>query len=179
MCETVDVLIVGAGFSGLCMAIKLREAGMNSFLVIEKAEEIGGTWWSRTRRFGAPKGILAAKWFSPRQYPRAGPDRIRCCQRHLPAVCYDGFGGFVASAALPFLFFIPHRLLSATLPQRQCPVPLGSAGRGCTQGSRQRSLGSHSPPGCCGGEVGRPAAQVRPVLLEPVHPCRRNVLPKR
>jgi cation diffusion facilitator CzcD-associated flavoprotein CzcO len=41
----VDTLIVGAGFSGLCMAMKLRQAGMNSFLVIEKSEGIGGTWW--------------------------------------------------------------------------------------------------------------------------------------
>jgi cation diffusion facilitator CzcD-associated flavoprotein CzcO len=41
---SVDVLIVGAGFSGLCMAIKLRQARMNSFLVIEKGEDIGGTW---------------------------------------------------------------------------------------------------------------------------------------
>ena len=43
--ESVDVLIVGAGFSGLCMAIQLRKAGMDSFLVIEKGEELGGTWW--------------------------------------------------------------------------------------------------------------------------------------
>jgi cation diffusion facilitator CzcD-associated flavoprotein CzcO len=42
---TVDTLIVGAGFSGLCMAIKLRAAGMDSFLVIEKSDGIGGTWW--------------------------------------------------------------------------------------------------------------------------------------
>jgi len=42
---TIDTLIVGAGFSGLCMAMKLREAGMNDFLVIEKSEGIGGTWW--------------------------------------------------------------------------------------------------------------------------------------
>jgi cation diffusion facilitator CzcD-associated flavoprotein CzcO len=41
----VDVLIVGAGFSGICMAIKLLEAGMKSFLVIEKSDDIGGTWW--------------------------------------------------------------------------------------------------------------------------------------
>lgn len=41
----VDVLIVGAGFSGICMGIKLLEAGMKSFLIIEKSEEIGGTWW--------------------------------------------------------------------------------------------------------------------------------------
>lgn len=43
--SAVDVLIVGAGFSGLCMAIKLREAGMESFLVVEKGSDVGGTWW--------------------------------------------------------------------------------------------------------------------------------------
>src|SRR5258708_22216696 len=42
---TVDVLIIGAGFSGLCMGIKLLEAGMKSFLIIEKSADIGGTWW--------------------------------------------------------------------------------------------------------------------------------------
>ena len=42
---TVDVLVVGAGFSGLCMGIKLLEAGLKSFLIIEKSCEIGGTWW--------------------------------------------------------------------------------------------------------------------------------------
>ena len=41
----VDVLIVGGGFSGLGMAIKLREAGMNSFLLLEKSDDIGGTWY--------------------------------------------------------------------------------------------------------------------------------------
>ena len=41
----VDVLIVGAGFSGICMGIKLLEAGISSFLIIEKSEAIGGTWW--------------------------------------------------------------------------------------------------------------------------------------
>jgi cation diffusion facilitator CzcD-associated flavoprotein CzcO len=42
---SVDVLIVGAGFSGLCMGIKLLEAGEKNFLIIEKSEDIGGTWW--------------------------------------------------------------------------------------------------------------------------------------
>jgi len=39
-----DVLIIGTGFAGLCMAIKLREAGMNDFTVLERAEGPGGTW---------------------------------------------------------------------------------------------------------------------------------------
>ncbi len=39
-------MIIGAGFSGLGMAIKLLEAGTTSFLLIEKADEIGGTWYA-------------------------------------------------------------------------------------------------------------------------------------
>ena len=42
---SVDVLIVGAGFSGICMGIKLLEAGVKNFLIIEKSEDLGGTWY--------------------------------------------------------------------------------------------------------------------------------------
>jgi hypothetical protein len=42
----LDVLIVGAGFSGLGMAIKLLQQGNKDFLVIEKADDIGGTWYA-------------------------------------------------------------------------------------------------------------------------------------
>ena len=38
------VLIIGAGMSGLCMAIKLREAGI-PFQLIEKNDTVGGTWY--------------------------------------------------------------------------------------------------------------------------------------
>ncbi len=41
---TVDHLVVGAGFAGLGMAIKLAEAGQDDFLVIERDSGIGGTW---------------------------------------------------------------------------------------------------------------------------------------
>jgi cation diffusion facilitator CzcD-associated flavoprotein CzcO len=46
--EAIDVLIVGAGFSGLCMAIQLRRAGLESFAIVEKGAELGGTWWFNT-----------------------------------------------------------------------------------------------------------------------------------
>jgi cation diffusion facilitator CzcD-associated flavoprotein CzcO len=39
----VPVLVVGSGFAGLCAAIKLGEAG-RSYLVIERGDEVGGTW---------------------------------------------------------------------------------------------------------------------------------------
>ena len=44
----VDVAIVGSGFSGLCMAIKLREAGIEDFVVLERGAKVGGTWWFNT-----------------------------------------------------------------------------------------------------------------------------------
>ena len=40
----VDVAIIGAGFSGLGAAIKLRQAGRHDFVVLERAGEVGGTW---------------------------------------------------------------------------------------------------------------------------------------
>ena len=44
----VDHLIVGAGFAGLCAAIKLDEAGERDFVVIEKDTDVGGTWHINT-----------------------------------------------------------------------------------------------------------------------------------
>lgn len=40
----VDVAIIGTGFAGLAMAIKMKEAGLDDFVVLEKADEVGGTW---------------------------------------------------------------------------------------------------------------------------------------
>jgi len=38
-------VIVGAGFAGICMAIKLKQAGNDDFVILEKASDIGGTWF--------------------------------------------------------------------------------------------------------------------------------------
>ncbi len=39
-----DIVIAGTGFAGLGMAIKLKKAGVESFVLLERALEIGGTW---------------------------------------------------------------------------------------------------------------------------------------
>lgn len=44
----VEHLIVGAGFAGLCAAIKLQEDGESDFLVVEKGPDVGGTWRDNT-----------------------------------------------------------------------------------------------------------------------------------
>jgi cation diffusion facilitator CzcD-associated flavoprotein CzcO len=76
------VVIIGAGFGGIGMAIALKQAGIDDFAVLERAGELGGTWrdnsypgltcdipsqlysfsfrpWRWSRRFPAREEILA------------------------------------------------------------------------------------------------------------------------
>ncbi len=43
--EEREVVILGAGMSGLCTAVALRRARRDDFVVIEQSEGLGGTWW--------------------------------------------------------------------------------------------------------------------------------------
>ena len=61
---TPTVVVVGAGFGGIAAGVKLRNAGIDTFTIIEGSPGIGGTWWDNrypgaevdvatlTRRFG-------------------------------------------------------------------------------------------------------------------------------
>lgn len=44
MKATVDVAIIGAGFAGLGAAVRLKQRGNTSFLIFERAADVGGTW---------------------------------------------------------------------------------------------------------------------------------------
>lgn len=46
--RAVRHLVIGAGFGGLCAAIKLNEAGEHDVVVIEKGSDVGGTWRDNT-----------------------------------------------------------------------------------------------------------------------------------
>ncbi|MFC6013152.1 flavin-containing monooxygenase [Nocardia lasii] len=43
-----EVVVIGAGISGVGAAIKLREAGVEDVVIVEKAETFGGTWRANT-----------------------------------------------------------------------------------------------------------------------------------
>lgn len=45
--DRYHVLVIGSGYSGLAMAIKLKEAGI-PFTVIEKNDDVGGTWYENS-----------------------------------------------------------------------------------------------------------------------------------
>ncbi len=46
--ERVRTLVVGAGFGGLGIAIALHGRGDHDFLVVERADDVGGTWRDNT-----------------------------------------------------------------------------------------------------------------------------------
>src|SRR3954465_15462520 len=48
MQNEVDIAIVGSGFSGLGMAIRLKQQGREDFVVLEGGDEVGGTWHFNT-----------------------------------------------------------------------------------------------------------------------------------
>jgi cation diffusion facilitator CzcD-associated flavoprotein CzcO len=110
-----DVVIVGSGFAGLCMAAKLRQAGIDNFVILEKDAELGGTWWANsypgcavdvpshlysfsfaqntrwTRRFAGQQELLAytrgvAREFGLEPHVRTGTE--------LQAADFDEEGGF-------------------------------------------------------------------------------------
>src|SRR3954467_3509783 len=42
--STSSVVIIGSGFSGLAMAVELKRSGRDDFIVLERANDVGGTW---------------------------------------------------------------------------------------------------------------------------------------
>ncbi|MCW3015658.1 MAG: FAD-dependent pyridine nucleotide-disulfide oxidoreductase [Solirubrobacterales bacterium] len=46
--NTPSVAIIGCGFGGLAAAIELKRAGIENFVVLERAAEVGGVWQANT-----------------------------------------------------------------------------------------------------------------------------------
>ncbi len=70
MAASEEILIVGSGFAGLGMGIRLKQAGMNDFTILEQASDLGGTW--RDNRYpGAACDVESHLYsFSFEQNPR-------------------------------------------------------------------------------------------------------------
>ena len=95
------VAIIGAGFSGLCMAIRLRREGIEDFVVLERSDEIGGTWRDNTYpgcQCDIPS-VLYSFSFAPnpdwsRFYPLQSEirDYLRRCARDFGVMPHIRFG---------------------------------------------------------------------------------------
>jgi cation diffusion facilitator CzcD-associated flavoprotein CzcO len=70
----VDVLIVGAGFAGIGMGIQLARRGRESFVIIEQAGDVGGTW--RDNRYPGVACDIPSHLYSFSFRPNPGWSRV-------------------------------------------------------------------------------------------------------
>jgi cation diffusion facilitator CzcD-associated flavoprotein CzcO len=71
------VVVVGAGFGGIGMAAALRQAGIEDFLVIDRADDLGGTWRDNTYpglACDVPSNLYSFS-FRPSRWSRRFPPR--------------------------------------------------------------------------------------------------------
>lgn len=48
LADTLDVLIIGAGFAGLAIGRQLKTAGIKDFAILDRADGVGGVWRANT-----------------------------------------------------------------------------------------------------------------------------------
>jgi cation diffusion facilitator CzcD-associated flavoprotein CzcO len=60
--RSLRVAIIGAGMSGICMAVKLQDAGIDLFTIFEKADDVGGTW--RDNTYPGLTGDVPSRYYS-------------------------------------------------------------------------------------------------------------------
>lgn len=82
-----EVVVVGAGFSGIGAAIALQDAGIDDVLVLESGDGIGGAWHWNTYPGVAVDIPSFSYQFSYRQ--RAGWSRVYAPGRELKAYAED------------------------------------------------------------------------------------------
>lgn len=88
MSDEVDVAIVGAGFGGLLTGARLRELGVRSIRLIDKAADVGGTWyWNRYPGIACDvesyvyMPLLEELGYVPSEKYAKGPEIFEHCRR--------------------------------------------------------------------------------------------------
>jgi cation diffusion facilitator CzcD-associated flavoprotein CzcO len=88
-----EVLIIGTGFSGLGMGIRLLEAGMSDFKILEQAGGVGGTW--RDNHYPGVACDVPSHLYSFSFEPNPGWSRLFAEQHEILAYlnhCADKYG---------------------------------------------------------------------------------------
>src|SRR5437773_5365881 len=81
------VAIVGSGFAGLGMAIRLKQEGMDDFVVLERADDVGGTW--RDNTYPGCQCDVPSHLYSFSFAPNPGWSRTYSKQREIQAYLRD------------------------------------------------------------------------------------------
>ncbi|MDQ2709259.1 MAG: NAD(P)/FAD-dependent oxidoreductase [Actinomycetota bacterium] len=72
------VVIVGAGFGGIAAAIELRRHGFDQLTILERADELGGTWYHNSYPGAAcdiPSHAYSFSYAQRRDWPKLCPEQ--------------------------------------------------------------------------------------------------------
>ncbi|KOG33526.1 flavin-containing monooxygenase [Streptomyces resistomycificus] len=89
--EHVRVAVIGSGFGGLGAAVRLRREGVTDFVVLERADSVGGTWRDNTYPGCAcdvPSHLYSFSFAPNAHWPRtfSGQQHIRAYLEHVADV---------------------------------------------------------------------------------------------
>lgn len=96
----LEFAIVGAGFGGLAMGLALQRAGVGEFLVLEKADRVGGTW--RENQYPGAACDVPSHLYSLAQAPNAGWTRMFPQQPEIQAHLERSAAALVAAGRVCF-----------------------------------------------------------------------------
>ncbi|MCZ7459761.1 flavin-containing monooxygenase [Streptomyces sp. WMMC940] len=90
-CEHVRVAVIGSGFGGLGAAVRLRREGITDFVVLERADSVGGTWRDNSYPGCAcdvPSHLYSFSFAPNPDWPRtfSGQEHIRAYLEHVTDV---------------------------------------------------------------------------------------------
>jgi len=119
------VLIVGAGFSGIGMAARLRDMGIEDFAVLDRGNDLGGTWRDNSYPGAAcdvPSNLYSFSFALNPDWSRAFPsqseiwDYMRACVDRFEVGGHLRFGRSEGRTSLRDFFEVDSRFITiATL----------------------------------------------------------------
>ena len=149
-----DVVIVGSGFSGIAMGYELKCAGIESFVILERADGPGGTWRdnsypgaacdvpSHLYSFSFEPNPAWTRFFAPQPEIR---DYLRRCLDKFGLAAKVAYGREVTSAR----FDAPRCAVPSVPPANRRRWPMKPSRSSSRRGNR--SISTPMRPGrCCG-----------------------------
>src|SRR3954471_19603493 len=101
------IAIIGSGFAGLGMAIRLKQEGVEDFVVLEKGNDVGGTWRENTYpgvQCDVPSHLYSFSFAPNPNWSRTFPlgdeirDYLRGCAERFGVMPHIRFGHAVEGA---------------------------------------------------------------------------------